>query len=382
MANPVAKRYLRQLAAPTHDHLSIRERAILVRDGDLKLTAAQVDEAIETTKTCLQKVERARVKHVPKYDQKRDAVLRDGQHALEKLRSDGPNADLTSSDILGLEAIKLATGVRPSIAVKQGKIDRADLRLGQWRAAVERWADAIAAVSRSVGRIDLADAHIGTGFSVAPGLLVTNRHVLQAIAEEVASGTWRFFNNITVNFDGELDSSSTGKKFNIVPEVVMTPSKAIDINKVDFAKIDLAILRYEVHGDDTFAPRLPVEELEANVVTGRPIYVMGFPGKPLPGAESFKLLMEIFDFKFSVKRFSPGEIEARLPLDDDINQTVFSHDCTTLGGSSGSAVIDFGEDGTRVIGLHFGGSPRVANYGHSLASLRHLLDEYGIDFVR
>jgi hypothetical protein len=72
---------------------------------------------------------------------------------------------------------------------------------------------------------------------------------------------------------------------------------------------------------------------------------------PIPGSESFSVLRSIFDFNFGLKRYSPGHIE-NTHVERDAHRTVFTYDCTTLGGSSGSAIVDLGDDGLRVIGLH------------------------------
>jgi V8-like Glu-specific endopeptidase len=57
---------------------------------------------------------------------------------------------------------------------------------------------------------------------------------------------------------------------------------------------------------------------------------------------------------------------------------VFGHDATTLSGNSGSCVVDLGNDGRLVVGLHFAGVPKQANYAHSSACLRGPLAELGL----
>ena len=37
-------------------------------------------------------------------------------------------------------------------------------------------------------------------------------------------------------------------------------------------------------------------------------------------------------------------------------------------------MVDFGETGERVVGVHFGGRPRAENYAHVVAALQESLD--------
>jgi V8-like Glu-specific endopeptidase len=79
-----------------------------------------------------------------------------------------------------------------------------------------------------------------------------------------------------------------------------------------------------------------------------------------------------------VKRFAPGEIDRALgSAADGTGETVFAHDATTLGGNSGSCVVDLGNDGRLVVGLHFAGIPKHANYAHANARLRAQLADLG-----
>ena len=50
---------------------------------------------------------------------------------------------------------------------------------------------------------------------------------------------------------------------------------------------------------------------------------------------------------------------------------VFGHDCITLGGSSGSPVIDLASG--NAVGLHFGGRFRVANYAVKVSAVKQIL---------
>jgi V8-like Glu-specific endopeptidase len=60
---------------------------------------------------------------------------------------------------------------------------------------------------------------------------------------------------------------------------------------------------------------------------------------------------------------------------------VFSHDASTLGGNSGSCVVDLSQDGLRVLGLHFGGAARAQNWAHAASRLSEQLGACSAQFV-
>lgn len=60
---------------------------------------------------------------------------------------------------------------------------------------------------------------------------------------------------------------------------------------------------------------------------------------------------------------------------------LLTHDCSTLGGNSGSAVVDL--DTHQVVGLHFGGKYLTGNSAHVLSTLQDdpLVKKAGLVFV-
>jgi hypothetical protein len=86
---------------------------------------------------------------------------------------------------------------------------------------------------------------------------------------------------------------------------------------------------------------------------------IGYPG--FDEAENLIEQMLIFRSVFNKKRLLPGkftDIFAVQSYGRSVN--ALAHDCTTLGGSSGSVVIDVGT--LKVFGVHFGGESGVRNY--------------------
>ncbi|MBH8784395.1 DNA/RNA non-specific endonuclease, partial [Pseudomonas aeruginosa] len=92
--------------------------------------------------------------------------------------------------------------------------------------------------------------------------------------------------------------------------------------------------------------------------------VVGYPARD--SRNDAGAMEDIFGNIYDVKRFAPGEVVG-LPHD----AWYLTHDCSTLGGNSGSAVLSI--DGGEVVGLHFGGQFRKTNYAVKASVIRSLL---------
>lgn len=303
-----------------------------------------------------------------------ELFLTHGKRALELLREEGAAAELEKNQEEAVEAIVEADGSRPTIRVGEAVAfdfkDKVLKRsLGRWVDAATKFRDGIERTAASVGRIDRDRRHQGTGFVVAENLVLTNRHVLQQIGEPDAQGGWRFLGEPSITFD--VDPSSGRKRsFEILGVVAAGPAEIpLFAPGLDFGLLDYAVLECEP-GDD-FPPPLPVEGDSSKILSTRPVYTIGYPARPASGHYEFEVLERLFAHRYGVKRFAPGEIDAELgALSGDDGRVSFGHDATTLGGSSGSCVVDFGNDGHLAVGLHFGGKPGALNYAHANARLR------------
>ena len=284
--------------------------------------------------------------------------------------NEGPGVRLTKEQQAGLEAIVIATGSRPAFKFKDFLDDTLDFA-AEWRDSFSQYRDQLIEVGSSVGRIDLQDRHSGTAFVVGEDLIMTNRHVLKTIGVEDECGNWQIDPNATIKF--------ADHRFEIANDVLFAGEG--DVSRVDFKNIDMAVLRCLEVGTD-FPEPLKLKRNAADIMVGRYSYVMGFPGRPGPGYEDFPILKKLFNLQYGVKRISPGEIDATIgDLEDDINNSVIQHDCKTLGGNSGSPIIDFDETGRGVFGIHFAGAKRVANYAHALAVFKDRLEGLGMEFT-
>ena len=88
------------------------------------------------------------------------------------------------------------------------------------------------------------------------------------------------------------------------------------------------------------------------------------------------MLFALIGDKFGVKRFSPGMISAKpgvFAAAGGRADSVFLHDATTLGGSSGSPLMMEGSGGWVTAGLHFAGQFGTRNFAHFVPSIEDAL---------
>jgi endonuclease G len=229
---------------------------------------------------------------------------------------------------------------------------------------------------KSVGRVEFLNHTMtwgGTGWVIAAEgntrLVATNRHVAKLVAMRTSAGGGAFLRSplsgvrygINLDFKEEVGSRAPDARPFEVRDIVYL---------ADDASADVALLRIE--GDD-LPSALPLadEEAEADQI----VAIVGYPAfdsrnDPNDQARYFRDL-------YNVKRFAPGKVMQALS-----GRTTLRHDCTTLGGNSGSPLIRL-QDRT-VVGLHFAGVYGVENSAVGAATLRQLLhpgDRPGFGFI-
>lgn len=252
-----------------------------------------------------------------------------------------------------LEAI-IKQAERPAIKIQNNSFETP--RTDYWKTRLEPYRAIIDTAIKSVGRIEVREHHqgfeyVGTGWLVTDDIIVTNRHVAQYFAWQQGNNfTFQVnpFNNkkIKVNIDfREEFRIDEEEQFDIVDVLYIEPQQGSDI----------AFLKVKRSGDNISRS---IISLATETVPGKSeIAVIGYPARdsqrnPIEPAK----LLEIFEDIYDVKRLQPGEvISAELKT-----APVFTHDCSTLGGNSGSVVLDFKTG--KAVGLHFGGKFASENY--------------------
>lgn len=278
-----------------------------------------------------------------------------GRRGLEKLMRAGLKAALEDDELLDLQTVVLVA-VRPAILIRDGRFLPPP---PPWE-FLEKSRAAIDAVARSVGRVQVTPTtevvpFAGTGFFVAPDLVMTNRHVAEAFGG-VVNGSFAFVPGMASAVDLARNPDADPAPELAVREVVTHPT------------LDLALLRVDLEAGGGAAEVRPLT-LAADPPPapepGRPhhVYVVGYPTRDQAHSEA--LLAELLGGAFGVKRLQPGvimEVVEQKPL--------FKHDCSTLRGSSGSCVVDL--DTHRVIGLHAAG--KLLKFNEAVALWR-LVDD-------
>lgn len=321
-----------------------------------------------------------------------DQITANGGLALTAYGRDGAAAFDRQPDLLaGLEAIVRTDGSRPTFLIREGIVDRQSSPLGTWGSVLDGDATDLEQVIACVGRIDnpgnIRAGYDGTGFLVAPNLIVTNRHVLQAIGWKDGNGSWKLTDGVTIDFGHEYRGrDSVGPRK--LRRVVFAGPTPIDIHgPVDHAKLDLAAIEIEPAAA-TPPTLLSVDASPDWAANGAAdVYTIGYPFKPIPGDYKPKLLEQLFQQTYGCKRLAPGET---LRSRRTTQGWTSAHDATTLGGNSGSVVVVAGR-AVIAAALHYGGNPDepAENWGHVLGrvldtpgttgrTLREVFEEFDV----
>lgn len=281
----------------------------------------------------------------------RRRILESGRHALEKIELDDEAAEFSPEETLGLEAVIHVVG-RPALLIQNGHFASATEPwsvLEQVRGSVER-------ISQSVGRIGVDHERLdllGTGFLVADDVIMTNRHVVECFCQNRGEGVWSFRSAYNPQIDYLNEWGTAGcARFAITAVIGVAEDE----------QVDLGLLRVARESPDT-APMphpLSIAATAPERPEGRPVYAVGYPYRREGDPE---ILRRLFGDVFGYKRLMPGTLtELR-------TSPQFRHDCSTLGGCSGSCVVDL-ELG-QVIGLHFHGRYGSYNTAVALWALTH-----------
>src|SRR3984885_3037320 len=268
------------------------------------------------------------------------------QSGLEKLAENRHQA-MTSSEIFGLEAIVMKEN-RPVVFVRGSSYD--DVGSPWTSLNTPDVKTRLSSLFPLIGRIELPNStlvpYAGTGFVVGKGLIATNRHV----AEEFSRGL-----GLTVQYRGG-DAAIDFKRQVDTPEDDHTAYLKVRGVEMIHPYWDMALLQVDGLPTDNMlrlAVRSPEELVNHNIVA------VGYPA-PDP-RNDVALQNKIFGDVFYVKRLHPGVVRARAKVQSFENEVnAMTHDASTLGGNSGSAIIDV--DSGEVVALHFAGEYLKANY--------------------
>ncbi len=240
-----------------------------------------------------------------------------------------------------LEAIVVLWG-RPALLIQDDTFE--EPVSDKWKQRLNPHRQKLQTAILATGRVEV-EGHphtdwLGTGWMVKPNIMITNRHV-------AAEFTKREGNSFT--FKSNHSETKMRAYLDFKEEYQNNEEKEIKIQDIlwisDDGEPDMAVLKIE--GQHEFI------ELQEHVDDGALLTVIGYPA--FDGRRNdINAMNRIFRNIYNVKRLQPG-----FRMYPDTQQT-FTHDCSTLGGNSGSPVIDVLTG--KAVGLHFAGRYRQANY--------------------
>ena len=270
------------------------------------------------------------------------AAARSGLESVLKGRDPTPDEEAS------LEAL-IIPKLRPAIDIVDGKFN---VTHNLWThlssdAAIR---GRIEAVIPSIGRIELPGnsqyPYGGTGFVVGDGLLMTNRHVASIFATGLGDQNLAFKSGLRAGIDFQRERGRPAGTTLMVRGVVMI-----------HPYWDMAILAVEGLPADRKPLKLSVADISD--FDGREIAVIGYPAFDPRNDEAEQ--DELFDREYGVKRLQPGQLHKRAETESFGKMvSAAAHDCSTLGGNSGSEVVDLATG--EIVALHFGGRYQERNF--------------------
>lgn len=297
---------------------------------------------------------------------KKDAAYREELHGLVE---SGANLPIARRNGISTSAINRAMigplnelpkaeamiqlHLRPALLIRNNRIETPDSP--EMRRRLLPFIGKLESRVPSVGRIEfrkIGRPFGGTGWVISEDVIVTNRHVAKLMAEKKGNTITFLKNALGQTVEGFIDF-----KEEYAPKGMTSPQFEIAIEKVLFitddskTQPDIAFLKMAKH------PKMPqpIPINDKSLTKDQFVSVIGYPAYDPDGIISPSAASKVFHNIYEVKRCSPGEI-----TEYDTNTWYFFHDCTTLGGNSGSVVLD--NQSGFAVGLHFMGEVEKENY--------------------
>ena len=281
---------------------------------------------------------------------------------VEKL-AEGLEADVSLQD----EAIIRKYG-RPVLYIQDDKIQEPVLPL--WKERLSKARENLERVIPSIGRVELRGhpryPWVGTGWLVAPRVIVTNRHVAVTFGRHTDKGFQFRLDPVGKRIRARIDFY---QEYERAHESEFQVKEILHIEAEEEGRPDIAFLRVATRDQDDRELPMPVTLVENDPQPDQVVGAVGYAA--WDGERNDRVVMDrIFDGVYEVKRLHPGEIMETQAL-------YVNHDCSTLGGNSGSVVLDFATGDA--VALHYAGRYENRNYAVKASTVREKLAELNID---
>jgi endonuclease G len=273
-----------------------------------------------------------------------------GSSATAGLESIESARELPPQQYYGLEAL-IAEEIRPAFEIINGTF-AAPHPLWTKLTSDPMLKARIEAVIPSVGRIELPGnrrvPYGGTGFVVGKNLIMTNRHVAEIFGTGLGDRNLKFITGAKAGIDFLREKGGRAGQTLTVRQILMI-----------HPYWDLSILEVEGLSDQHAQIKLSLTDAR-ELPIGHEVFVIGYPAyDPRNPADAQQ---KLFEGIYGIKRLQPGALQGAGDTASFGKMVrAAAHDCSTLGGNSGSAVFDL-ENG-QVLALHFGGQYHEANFG-------------------
>jgi endonuclease G len=288
------------------------------------------------------------------------------EDAAQARASQLESVGMTADQLAGYEAIVRVTG-RPPLLVRNNAVELQPL--DDFPTGTDERIRATEVFIPSVGRVEFINYSMawgGTGWVVdrkADGhIVLTNRHVAELIAKRNAEGQAVFMRSpvtgvrygAQLDFNEEVGATAENARVARVLEVVYLAD--------DFAA-DMALLKIKQADGAGFIMPDPIPLADREAADKELVALVGYPA--FDTRNDVAAMHRYFADLYDVKRFAPGMIIKTAA------ESILSHDCTSLGGNSGSVLISLEQN--KAIGLHFAGTYGVSNSAVGVTTIKQLI---------
>lgn len=275
-----------------------------------------------------------------------------------KLFSENSIVEISTNQALLFKIILSFDGSLPSYPVLNGLPYTSLFDDSPAKTFTDSRAESLKTAIKATGKVTIFDKIIGTGFLVAPNVVMTNRHVAQMLALENKLG-WEFIGNSYIDFEGETDNQKT--KLCKITKILYAPTARINSQKIDHNKLDVALLQIEPVDN---MPQPVNFDIACNLDNGNDVFVIGFPVQQFKSQEAPAFMQKFFDRYLGSKKVAPGKI---INCDCDYPGRK-CHSASTLAGNSGSLIVKSNAE-TTAAAIHYGGctQPVKENWCHNIA---------------
>ncbi len=280
---------------------------------------------------------------------------------------EGPAVDASATlDMQERQSESIAMAhLRPVLIIRDNKVvgEFSGPDVAIWKERILECSMVLNRIIPSIGRIEIGNNAIykwgGTGWLVDSDIIVTNRHVANLFCKNKEGFAFKIgfpSGTQTANVDFlEEYQRSASLEFQIESVLWMSEN--------DTGQPDVAFMRVsQSQGGPALPPPIP---LATQIEEDEMVVTIGYPARD-PDIPDQELVLRTFGDVYDKKRLAPGQITK-------VDEQELRHDCSTLGGNSGSPVIRLATG--EAVGLHFAGLYMKANFAVPATKVRELLEQ-------